>query len=133
MVTFEEFEDIAWEIADMLPKEFYQQLNGGIIVQQERKIHPESIANDLSIMGEYVRHKHLGRYIVLYYGSFMVLYGHCDKERIRKQVRKTILHEFRHHLESLAGERGLEIEDAVQIAKYKEKNAKKTLDETEST
>ena len=30
-----------------------------------------------------------------------------------------LLHEFRHHLESLAGERDLEIEDAVAVSQYK--------------
>lgn len=119
MVDFEEFEDMAIEIADTLPKEFYRELSGGVMVKPERKIHPESVGSELSIMGEYVRHPHLGRYVVLYYGSFMAIYGHYDTEQLKERMRKTILHEFRHHLESLAGEKGLEIEDAIQIAKYK--------------
>ena len=41
-----------------------------------------------------------------------------------------ILHEFRHHLESLAGERDLEIEDEIEISRYKyRKERQKILDE----
>ena len=119
MVTLEEFEDMALEIADTLPEVFFRELSGGVMVQPQRKIHPESVGSELSIMGEYVRHPHLGRYVVLYYGSFMAIYGHYDYEQLKERMRKTILHEFRHHLESLAGEKGLEIEDAIQIAEYK--------------
>ena len=45
----------------------------------------------------------------------------CSEEEIRVQIRKVLLHEFRHHLESLAGERDLEIEDAVNVSQYKAK------------
>lgn len=119
MLAFEEFEDLVYEIAETLPEDFYRELNGGVMVRERRKIHPESLADDLSILGEYHRSGHLGRYVVIYYGSFMAVYGYLEKEDLKKRVRKTILHEFRHHLESLAGERGLEIEDARQIAAYK--------------
>lgn len=51
----------------------------------------------------------------------MQVYGYMTEEALRKRVRKTVLHEFRHHLESLAGERDLEVEDAIQIARYKER------------
>ena len=56
-------------------------------------------------MGEYCRQYHLGRFIVIYYGSFAQVYGHLPKEDLAKRLRKVLLHEFRHHLESLAGER----------------------------
>ena len=45
----------------------------------------------------------------------------CSDEELRVQIRKVLLHEFRHHLESLAGERDLEIEDAVNVSQYKAK------------
>lgn len=124
MISLDEFEEMVLDIADTLPEEFYRELNGGVMVQPAHMRHPESVGNELSIMGQYVRHPHLGRYVVLYYGSFMAVYGHYDKEQLQVRVRKTILHEFRHHLESLAGEKGLEVEDAIQIAEYKAKKAK---------
>lgn len=119
MVTLEEFEDMAREIADTLPEDFYKELNGGLIVQENKKIHPASVDDNLCILGEYHNEKYLGRFIVIYYGSYMQIYGHLAKKDLSKRLRKTILHEFRHHLESLAGEKDLEVEDAVEIAEYK--------------
>ena len=119
MVTIEKFEIMVAEITQTLPADFFRELNGGIIIREERKIHPESVGEQLSIMGEYQRHRHLGRSIVIYYGSFMAVCGHYSESQLCARLRKTILHEFRHHLESLAGEKDLEIEDAIQIAKYK--------------
>lgn len=119
MISLEEFETIVQEIIDTLPEDFFRELNGGVIVRQEEKLHPASVENDLFIMGEYQIRRYLGRFVVLYYGSFVRCCGGWPQEIFRKKVRRVILHEFRHHLESLAGERELEIEDAVEIAQYK--------------
>lgn len=117
----EEFLELLDEISGEMPEEFFQELNGGVILQPECRVHPEAFNEDLVILGEYRRDRQLGRYIVIYYGSFMKLYGSLSRERLYKRLRKTLLHEFRHHLEGLAGEKGLEVEDAVQLAKYKRK------------
>lgn len=119
MISLEEFETIVQEIIDTLPEAFFRELNGGVIVRQEEKLHPASVGNDLFIMGEYQIRRYLGRFVVLYYGSFARCCGGWPREIFQEKVRKVILHEFRHHLESLAGERDLEIEDAVEIAQYK--------------
>jgi hypothetical protein len=60
----------------------------------------------------------MGRYITIYYGSFSHVYGHLEKKALKEQLRETLKHEFTHHIESLAGERGLEIKDARYIADY---------------
>jgi hypothetical protein len=60
----------------------------------------------------------LGRYIAIYYGSFARVYGHLSKEQLAGQLAGTLKHEFRHHLESLAGQRGLEIEDEKYLENY---------------
>ena len=119
MVTIDRFEEMAREIADGLPEEFYRELNGGLIIKEERKLHAASVDDNLCILGEYHKDAYLGRFIVLYYGSYMKIYGHLAESDLKKRLRKTILHEFRHHLESLAGEKDLEVEDAVEIAAYK--------------
>ena len=119
MVSFEEFEEIVYEITETLPEVFFRELDGGVMVREQRKIHPESVGDDLGILGEYHKNRYLGRYVVIYYGSFMAAFGYLDREDLKKRVRKTVLHEFRHHLESLAGERDLEIEDQKQLAAYK--------------
>ena len=131
MVSFEEFEEIVYEITETLPEVFFRELDGGVMVREQRKIHPESVGDDLGILGEYHKNRYLGRYVVIYYGSFMAAFGYLDREDLKKRVRKTVLHEFRHHLESLAGERDLEIEDQKQLAAYKK--SKKILDESGSS
>ena len=58
------------------------------------------------------------RYIVIYYGSFERVYGYLSDEALKKQMEKTLRHEFRHHMESRAGLRDLEIADRMQMEDY---------------
>ena len=119
MVTVEEMKEMLDEIATELPEEFFAQLNGGIILLPEVKEHPGSVKDDLLILGEYHNGGNMGRFIVIYYGSFMRVYGNLPPDALKEKLRGTIKHEFRHHLESLAGEYDLEIEDARYLAEYK--------------
>lgn len=112
------------ELAAELPEEFYKELNGGIILLQEAKPHPENRGDGLYIMGEYYKGGNLGRYIAIYYGSFMRAFGNIPAERFKEQLRKTLRHEFRHHLESLAGVRGIEIEDEEYLAQYLQRHGR---------
>ncbi|MFV0529177.1 MAG: metallopeptidase family protein [Lachnospiraceae bacterium] len=119
MISQEEFMELLDEISGEIPSEIFQGLNGGVILRPEEKLHPQSQGNDLWVLGDYNRNQ-MGRYINIYYGSYSRVYGHLEGEALRKKLRHTLLHEFRHHLESLAGEYDLEVEDAIQIAKYKQ-------------
>ena len=120
MISFEETGLILDEIADEMPDDFYRELNGGIILLPETKTHPGN--NSIFIMGEYHNDRKgyggLGRYIAIYYGSFTRLYGHLDRESFKSELRRTLIHEFTHHVESLAGDRSLEIKDAAGMQKY---------------
>ena len=116
MITIDEMGKILDGLAAELPEEFYRELNGGIILLP--KVKRNTAGKDLYIMGEYYRGGNMGRYIAIYYGSFEKVYGHLPTERIKTQLKKTLRHEFRHHVESLAGERGLEIEDEEGLAEY---------------
>jgi len=118
MISIDEMEDMLEALALELPEEFYQKLNGGIILLPQDKHHSEDKKGDLYIMGEYYHDPNMGRYIAIYYGSIMKVYGYLSDEKLRAELRKILRHEFRHHLESLAGERGLEIEDEEYITKY---------------
>ncbi len=121
-MTLEHFSQLADEVADEIPQEFFRKLNGGIILQTYAKLHPQSVPHaPLYIMGEYTRSHMMGRHIVVYYGSLNAVYGHCSDEVMKQHIRSTIFHEFRHHLESLGGSRELEIEDAVRMAEYRRK------------
>ena len=119
MVSMDEIEKMLDEIAEELPPEFYTKLNGGILLLPNAKLHPENRANDLYIMGEYHFDSRMGRYITIYYGSFERIYGHLSKDMLKEKLRYTLLHEFTHHIESLAGERDLEIKDSHKMAEYK--------------
>ena len=132
MITFDEVGIMLDDIAEEIPKDFYRELNGGVFLMPDVKMHPQSRGDgsqirldNLYIMGEYHNERTgyggLGRYIVIYYGSFMRLHAHSRPEKLKEELRRVLLHEFTHHLESLAGERGLEIKDAEQIQKYKDR------------
>ena len=110
------------EIAADLPQEFYKELNGGILLLPEAKLNRTGRKRDLYTMGEYHVNRSMGRYIVIYYGSFEQLYGNLDREALKRKLAHTLKHEFTHHLESLAGERGLEKKDEKFLRDYLERN-----------
>ena len=118
MASIEEVQIILDEIAEELPHELYKELNGGIILLPQTKLHKKSVDDDLYVMGEYRYERISGRYIIVYYGSVDKIYGDISREKLKNKLREVIKHEFVHHLESLAGERFLEIEDEIQIEKY---------------
>ena len=60
----------------------------------------------------------MGRLIKIYYGSFARMFSHTSQDRYIAQLRETLLHEFTHHLESLAGVRDLEVWDEEQLTNY---------------
>jgi len=123
-MTLEHFSELADEVADEVPLEFFRELNGGIILQTAAKSHPASVKGaPLYVMGEYCRSRMMGRHINLYFGSLNAAYGHCSDEVMKKHIRSTLFHEFRHHLESLGGRRELEIEDAQKLADYRRRYA----------
>ncbi len=118
MISLNEMEEILDEIATEFPQEFYRELNGGIILLPDTKFNNISEKNFLYILGEYHRSSNMGRYISIYYGSFIRLYGHLDRNAFKERLRQTLKHEFTHHMESLAGERELEKKDTRYIENY---------------
>ena len=118
MYSIDDVSGMLEEIVDEIPPEFFNDLNGGIVLLEECKPHPQS-AGDLFIMGEYHHRRDMGRYICIYYGSFIRIYGHLSEAALREKLRSTLIHEFTHHLESLAGERGLEIQDKIRMNEYR--------------
>ena len=116
----DEVEEILEEICESIPSYAYEHLNGGIILTEERKFHQESYAEDLLIMGEYQR-SILGNMIKIYYGSFMDLYRFSPRERLKEKLEEVLLHEFTHHLEFLANEWGLVIEDIKFLEEYRKR------------
>lgn len=118
MIEMEEFLEITDQLSEEVPPELFEGLNGGVRISSECKINPHAQNDDLIILGEYHRGRVMGCHIILYYGSFMRLYGHLSREALADRMRKTLRHEFRHHLEYRSGLRDLEIEDMKFLQKY---------------
>lgn len=109
------FDDVASILDDIVdndfPHEYYRGLNGGIYLVPEEKHNPKIPSDHYYVLGEYRRSSIYGCSIYVFYGSFVQLYRHASKAQARILLRRVIAHELQHHLEGLAGERDLEIED----------------------
>ena len=118
VLTIDEVQDMLENMAADLPEWVYNDLNGGILLLPDEVLAPESVEDDLFTLGEYVCDEMMGRYIVIYYGSFRALFSEEPRETWEDELRETLRHEFTHHVESLAGERGLEIKDEEELREY---------------
>ena len=120
MVDIDRFFELLTEVCDELPDDFFRELHQGVILSEATKISPHARNNDLVIMGDYRRSQY-GNQITIYYGSFCRSYGGADEKYLKERLREVVRHEFRHHMENLAGMYGrdsLEHEDKVQLRKY---------------
>lgn len=115
--TFEQCGQMLDQIADSMPTELYRELNAGISLVPQAKIHPAAVNNDLYILGEYVR-DYIGKSIVFYYGSINHIYGSLPHDKIFKELERIFHHELRHHNEFLACCDDLGIYDDEQIEQY---------------
>jgi len=122
LYTIEEINEILDEVAAELPEGVFRELNGGVSLLDETKRSNKDPHGGLFTLGEY-RRDQMGRYIVIYYGSMIAVYGHSSYKKMRKHLRDVLTHELTHHLESLAGDRSLEKEDEKDLMDYfKRKN-----------
>ncbi|HBU13178.1 MAG TPA: hypothetical protein DEB31_10835 [Clostridiales bacterium] len=121
MIGLERINVLLDEIAETFPAALFEQLNGGIVLLPDSKYHEEARENDLYIMGEYVRDRMMGNYIVIYGGSFQRLYGEGSERNMKRRLEETLKHEFVHHVEALAGDKDLEIEDERNLAAYRKR------------
>ena len=120
MITTEEYRRIVSELMDELPKEFFQELTGGVIVSEEVSIPDYSRGDDIYTMGLYSMASGI-RQIIMFKGSFDRAYPQADAEEAKGILRGILRHEFRHHLESLGGvhnSSSLEAEDARRKQEY---------------
>lgn len=122
MVTIDDAHELLDEIAAELPQDFWKELNGGVCLLPDTKVSPEAVKRDLYVLGEYAYSPVTGRCIYIYYGSFHRLFRNVTREEMKTELRRVLFHEFTHHVESLAGERGLEIKDQQQMAEYHRRN-----------
>lgn len=122
LITLNEMESILEEIVKDFPEKFFDELNGGILLMPDIRMNKNAVKNDLYVLGEYHYDSRLGRYITIYFGSFVKVYGNMPKQRYKDELLKTIKHEFTHHLESLAGDNTLVIKDNKYLNDYLNKH-----------
>ena len=80
MKTYEDVSRMLEEIIDETPEQLFEGLTGGVLLSEQYKLHPQSKpGSSLYIMGEY-RTNITGSRIVIYYGSFMAVYGYLDSQ-----------------------------------------------------
>ena len=117
MFTIDEINEMLDEVAAGLPEEVFKDLNGGVSLLEETKLSEADPDGGLFTLGEY-RCDQLGRYIVIYYGSVCKVHGRCSRKEMKKHLKSLLSHELTHHIESMAGERDLEIEDEMELDDY---------------
>lgn len=102
MITTEQYNYIITELLDELPEEFFRELSGGVIVSEAMVIPDYAQGNDLYTMGQYQIYSGI-RQIVMFRGSFNSAHPNVDLFEAKNLLRGILRHEFRHHLEFLAG------------------------------
>ncbi|MBE6678354.1 MAG: hypothetical protein E7597_06140 [Ruminococcaceae bacterium] len=116
MLSFEEAAEYLDTVVDELPEVLLRELNGGVnIVPQVMRSNKNSA---LYTLGQYNKGGKLGRYIIIYYGSFKASFPGASDEMLKNKLREVLLHELTHHNESLAGIKDLEYMDEAQVAHY---------------
>ncbi len=120
-MTFDEAGELLDRMAEEFPEEFYADLNGGISLLPDEMPDPEFPPGEMYILGEYCDDQ-MGKYILLYYGSFAALAAKEEwtEEDWEEELYATLAHEFTHHIEDLAGERGLDLKDEAFLEAWHE-------------
>lgn len=112
------------EVADTVPEELMNHLNGGIVLLPD--VVPSPHGGNLYTLGSYHNDPYgMGRYININYGSFVRVHGGDSIETQKKALRDVLVHELTHHIESLAGVRDLEVKDELFIESYFDNDHKK--------
>lgn len=117
-ISIEEFEKIINDAVQSLPHSYDLNLNGAYHIEENQKVDDD----DYYILGEYIEEPYLGRFIVLYYGSFVELLKHATYVEWEEEVKDTIWHELQHHLESLAGNEELAKQEENEKRNRQSKN-----------
>ncbi len=115
-VDFESFANLAERLAAEIPAPLLADLNGGVIVERRSRRRPDDPPG-VYLLGEYVTDEYLGATVYLYHGSFRRLFAGEPAAVWERELRTTLLHEVRHHVEARAGVADLELEDLAELAR----------------
>ena len=120
LMSFDEVQNYLGQVADGLPEDLFRELNGGVVLLPD--IAPSPDGEDLFTLGRYhYDPRGLGRYITIYYGSFVQVFRDASPQRQKRELDRLLRHELTHHIESLAGVRDLEEKDRRFLENYKTK------------
>ncbi len=112
-LSLEKFTQLADQLVDEIPPRLCRNLNGGFSVS------PQKVQDgEFYTMGEYIEGGFMGCLVVIYYGSFAALLADEPYEVWEAELRDTIWHELRHHLESAAGIDDLTREEMEELRRY---------------
>lgn len=124
-MTFDAFTEIADGLWDDIPERFKRGLHGVHVLEY---LKPDPNDAGLVRLGEY-RHpgfpsvlggfEGIGRHIVLYYGSFARVAAGRARFDWEGEIWETLIHELRHHLETLAWNEDLVKEDMQFLREYR--------------
>ena len=113
-MRFREFEARAQEIYDSIPDRFKEGVDG---LEVERKTVPHPSLPEIFTLGECVSEYYPSEFggagevrsmVVVYHGSFLALSRIDEEFDWEEELNETILHEVKHHRESMALEDSLE-------------------------
>ena len=115
MLSFEQAGAVLDEACEALPEGLFDGLNGGV------SLLPDAVQEEDGrfTLGMY-HDDMMGCWIEIFYGSVLEC---CedpeDDAEIRTILVETLHHELRHHVEGLAGDRSLELEDEQETEEYR--------------
>jgi len=124
-MTYGAFVELAYRLWEEIPASFKQGLHGMHVLE---RIKSDPNEPGLLRLGEYLDPGYpsvlggfegIGRHIVLYYGTFAAVARanpHFDWEG---EIWETLVHELRHHMESLAWSDDLVQEDMGFLREYR--------------
>ena len=121
ILSIDQVNDILDEIAEGFPAVLFEELNGGVNLLEEAMPDPEFPEGEMYFLGEFCDDC-LGRYINLYYGSFLASARNedWDEKTWQEELYTTLAHELTHHVESLANAHGLDDKDEEDMLRYLE-------------
>lgn len=112
--TFAQAEDMLDELVFELPAGIFEGLNCGVSLIQDTIYGTSGL---LTLGCYHYEPRGLGRYITIHYGSMVQAFGHLSHDRFRAELKDVLHHELTHHIEHMAGDKTLELEDERTVAR----------------
>ena len=119
-MNYKEFQRVATDVFDAIPDEFRAGVEG-LEITRATVAHPT--LPDIYTLGECITETYPTEFggagevrsvVALYYGSFVALSRLDDEWDWDEEIYETITHEIQHHLESLASDESLEVQDYAE-------------------